>query len=82
MILILRLIIISFFLRIYDLAFSPDGSQLIVAAGNKVLVKIISLYYYIICLEKKTQKYSKNFMSFTFISYTIIINVNEKNDSI
>ena len=44
MILILRLIIISFFLRIYDLAFSPDGSQLIVAAGNKVLVKIISLY--------------------------------------
>jgi hypothetical protein len=29
---------IFFFYRIYDLCFNPDGTQLIVAAGQRVLV--------------------------------------------
>ena len=33
------------FISIHDLAFSPDGSQLIVAAGSRVLVNNIVLSY-------------------------------------
>lgn len=33
------------FSSVYDLAFKPDGSQLIIAAGHRVLVRLVLLVW-------------------------------------
>lgn len=38
-------LIFFFFPSVYDLAFKPDGSQLIVAAGHRVLVSLSSFLW-------------------------------------